>query len=86
LIDVDAAAPFFLVDVAVAALFDGPEGVLNFVVDVATAEAKFGTLVAGKRVVVFPLMTKAVACGESEMVVPWSTMKPPGVKVIPSMM
>jgi hypothetical protein len=69
LIDVEGAAPF-LVDVAVAAVFEGPVGVLNFVVDVATAEAKFGTFVAGKRAVVLPLMTRAVACGDSEIVVP----------------
>jgi hypothetical protein len=41
-VEVDDAAPFFF-EVAVAVPLRGPTGVLIFVVDVATAEAKLGT-------------------------------------------
>lgn len=62
LMSTEGAAPFFVdVAVALALVAVGPVGTCCFVVEVARALAAVGTFVAGNRVVVFPLMTTAVA-------------------------
>lgn len=79
----DAAALFF--GWLVADAVDAPAGLLVVVdaVLVATALTATGVFVAGKRVVVLPLMTTAVAPGIKEMTVPDTVMIPPGVSVWP---
>jgi hypothetical protein len=57
--------------------------VADMVVTVASFEV--GVLVAGKSVVVLPLMTTAVALGLRLMVIPLIVIIPPGVNVCPSM-